>query len=88
MKTTPAKIATENQAASPAEPAFPSVRYFQIHFEYLHDTIDDLKKQVNKANQQIAELQQQLQAGSAAAGIGGTGYAGERKAPPSNFRQS
>lgn len=50
------KISPETLDAS-----FPSARYFQVHFEYLHETINDLKQQINQANQQIAELQQQLQ---------------------------
>ncbi|PPC91241.1 MAG: hypothetical protein CTY34_04735 [Methylobacter sp.] len=40
---------------------FPNARYFQIHFQYLHEIIGDLKVQVDKANQQIAELQLQIQ---------------------------
>ncbi|MEC4748531.1 hypothetical protein [Methylomicrobium sp. Wu6] len=46
---------------SPPEQPFPSARYFQIHFQYLHETIGDLRLQVEKANQQIAEMQLQLQ---------------------------
>lgn len=39
---------------------FPNARYFQIHFQYLHEIIGDLKVQVDKANQQITELQLQI----------------------------
>jgi hypothetical protein len=84
MKTTSAKAPSDNQALSPVEPGFPSIRYFQIHFEHLHDTIDELKKQINQANRQIAELQQQLQGRSETANIGSMGYVGECKVSPSD----
>jgi cell division protein FtsB len=41
---------------------FPSARYFQVHFEYLHEIIRDLKAQIDTANQQIMVMQAQLQA--------------------------
>lgn len=40
--------------------AFPSARYFQIHFQYLQEIIGDLRVQVDNANRQIAELHAQL----------------------------
>lgn len=52
LKVNPLQASTE----------FPNARYFQIHFQYLHEIIGDLKVQVDKANQQIAELQLQIQA--------------------------
>jgi len=47
---------TENEAG--ADRHFPSSRYFQIHFEHLYELIDDLKRQLEKTNQQVAALQQ------------------------------
>lgn len=40
--------------------AFPSARYFQVHFEYLHELLRDMKQQLDMLNQKIALLQQQL----------------------------
>lgn len=34
---------------------YPSTRYFQIHFQHLHDAIEILKQQVHEANRQIAQ---------------------------------
>jgi phage shock protein A len=42
-----------------ADMHFPSSRYFQIHFERLHEMIEDLKDQLEKTNQQIVALRQQ-----------------------------
>lgn len=81
MKILPLTKPIDNQTDSPIEPDFPSVRYFQIHFEYLHETIDELRRQVDQANQQIAELQQQLQGRSVLAGISPERYTGEDEAP-------
>ncbi|AMK77150.1 hypothetical protein A1342_20665 [Methylomonas methanica] len=66
--------------------SFPSARYFQVHFEYLHETINDLKQQVSHANQQIAELQEQLQAQSMGE-MPTVNYASDTK-PVGNLRQS
>lgn len=60
MKTNSEPTYLSSQLVSQKEPGFPTVRYFQIHFEHLHELIDDLRAQVQQANQQIAELQQQL----------------------------
>lgn len=43
-------------------PAFPSNRYFQIHFEYLHEIIGDLHQHIAETNQRMAQLQQRLDA--------------------------
>lgn len=51
----PAELAPEK-----LEAAFPSARYFQVHFEYLHETIAELKQQIETANRQIVELQRRL----------------------------
>jgi hypothetical protein len=66
--------------------SFPSARYFQVHFEYLHETISELKQQVSQANQQIAELQQQLQAHPLGE-MPTVNYAGDTQ-PTGNLRQS
>lgn len=39
---------------------FPSARYFQVHFQYLHEIISDLRNQIDLANRQITELQERL----------------------------
>lgn len=39
---------------------FPSAKYFQIHFQYLHEIIGDLSDRIDLANRQIAELQEQI----------------------------
>ncbi|WP_374090078.1 hypothetical protein [Methylomicrobium lacus] len=55
------KSSTSAEDLVPPEQKFPSARYFQIHFQYLQEIIGDLHLQMEKANQQIAELQRQLQ---------------------------
>lgn len=40
--------------------SFPSARYFQVHFEYLHELLRDMKQQLDVSNQKIDLLQQQL----------------------------
>lgn len=39
---------------------FPSVRYFQVHFEYLESQINETKQMSAKLQQQLAELQDRL----------------------------
>ncbi|MDD1621780.1 MAG: hypothetical protein LUQ11_09885 [Methylococcaceae bacterium] len=85
MKTNSETTFLDSQLVSSKEPGFPTVRYFQIHFEHLHELIDDLRMQIQQANQQIAELQQQLHGRSTLARIGPEGYGNERKAPPTNL---
>jgi cell division protein FtsB len=51
-----------NSAELRSNQHFPSARYFQVHFEYLHEIIRDLKAQIDTANQQLMEMQAQLQA--------------------------
>ncbi|WP_024300111.1 hypothetical protein [Methylomicrobium lacus] len=59
------KSSTSAEDLVPPEQKFPSARYFQIHFhfhfQYLQEIIADLHLQMENANQQIAELQRQLQ---------------------------
>lgn len=43
-------------------PVFPSPRYFQVHFEYLHEIIGGLQQQVAEANRRMLLLQQRLDA--------------------------
>lgn len=43
-----------------ADVPFPSSRYFQVHFEYLYELIDDLKQQLEKTNRQIAALKRHV----------------------------
>ncbi len=60
MNTKPLERPQDIDARSPKKNAFPSARYFQVHFEYLHELISDMKKQLEVSNQQIALLQQRL----------------------------
>lgn len=46
------------EAADGGEPAYPSSRYFQIHFQHLHQLIEGLKEQVQETNRQLAEIRQ------------------------------
>lgn len=62
MNNKPTRTKAKKLTAEALEASFPSSRYFQVHFEYLHETINDLKQQIGTANQKIADLQQQLQA--------------------------
>ncbi len=62
MRTRRSNSKPEQAKPETAESAFPSARYFQVHFEFLHESINDLKQQLNKANQQIADLQHKLEA--------------------------
>lgn len=39
---------------------FPSSRYFQIRFEYLHEVLAELKRQLDEANSQIVALHARL----------------------------
>lgn len=48
--------------STPSAPPFPSSRYFQIHFEYLHEIIGGLQQHVAETNRQMALLQQRLDA--------------------------
>lgn len=59
IRQSPTKL--KKNAVDNLDACFPSARYFQVHFEYLYETINELKQQVYEANQQIAILQQQLQ---------------------------
>lgn len=63
-----------------AADSFPSARYFQIHFEHLHEMIGDLRQQIGQANQQIAELQRQLQSNGDLDEMGAVGYQTESPA--------
>jgi hypothetical protein len=40
---------------------YPSPRYFQIHFQYLHELIESLQAQVKETNQHIALQNEILQ---------------------------
>jgi hypothetical protein len=56
---------TKVQDSKSSEPVdnqhFPSARYFQVHFDYLHEIIGDLKTRIDITNQQIMAMQEQLQ---------------------------
>ena len=40
---------------------YPSTRYFQIHFQFLHEQIENLKEQLQEANSHIAAQNEILQ---------------------------
>ncbi|MBD9354297.1 hypothetical protein [Methylomonas albis] len=86
MKTRRSRSKLDKMSPEALDASFPSARYFQVHFEYLHETINDLKQQISHANQQIAGLQQQLQAHSLEE-MPKVNYASETK-PAGNLRQS
>jgi len=86
MKTRRSRSKADSMSQEALDASFPSARYFQVHFEYLHETINDLKQQVNQANQQITELRQQLHAG-ALSDIGAANYVADSQSV-SNLRQS
>lgn len=46
------------KATDGEEAAYPSARYFQVHFQHLHQLIESLKEQVQEANRQLAEIKQ------------------------------
>ncbi|MDT4330645.1 hypothetical protein ACQE3E_00340 [Methylomonas sp. MED-D] len=70
----------DGDALAVTSDSFPSARYFQIHFEYLHEMIGDLRQQIGQANQQIAELQRQLRSDVDLDEMGSVGYQGESQA--------
>ncbi|MCQ8115957.1 MULTISPECIES: hypothetical protein [Methylomonas] len=86
MKTRRSRTKLDKMSPEALDACFPSARYFQVHFEYLHETISELKQQVTQANQQIAELQQQLQAHSLGE-MPTVNYAADTKST-GNLRQS
>ncbi|MGZ4958529.1 MAG: hypothetical protein ACXV7J_04705 [Methylomonas sp.] len=81
MKLLSTKLPLSSQPHSHPEPVFPSARYFQIHFDHLHETIDELRRQVDQANQQIAELQQHLHIKPALLDADVDDYAGKDEIP-------
>ena len=54
------ETAEKNGVDRTAGPAFPSARYFQIRFEYLHEVLTDLKGRLDEANAQIVALHARL----------------------------
>lgn len=50
-----------DKADSPEGPPFPSARYFQIRFEYLHEVLTEMKQQLEEANLQIRALHARLE---------------------------
>lgn len=60
MKSRHSRSGPADSPVDKVESGFPSARYFQVHFEYLHESIGELKRQIEIANRQIAELQQRL----------------------------
>jgi hypothetical protein len=61
MKTPPSKPKgrrAADRAATPDEPEFPSVRYFQIHFEHLEGLLLDTRQHLDALRQQLSEVRQ------------------------------
>jgi hypothetical protein len=46
------------------ETAFPSARYFQVHFQHLSQLIENLQLQLQETNRQLNELRQAQQPSS------------------------
>ncbi|WP_077730509.1 hypothetical protein [Methylocaldum sp. 14B] len=44
------------QADAPVPPAFPSARYFQIHFEQLYQLIHELREKLDATARELAQL--------------------------------
>lgn len=40
--------------------ALPLPRYFQMHFEYIHDNTQELREQVNQLSQTLAHLENKM----------------------------
>ena len=40
---------------------YPSTRYFQIHFQYLHELIESLKEHISESNRKIAAQNEIIQ---------------------------
>jgi uncharacterized membrane protein len=50
---------TESPKSGPdQEVACPSERYFQVHFQYLHEIIGDLQHQLHETSRLLAELKE------------------------------
>ncbi|MEQ1635732.1 MAG: hypothetical protein ABL903_03510 [Methylococcales bacterium] len=60
MYPNPLEMPVEINRKSSRQNAFPSARYFQIHFDYLHELMQEMKKQLEASNQKITLLQQQI----------------------------
>lgn len=50
----------KNAADRTVGPTFPSARYFQIRFEYIHEVLTELKRQLDEANAQMVALHARL----------------------------
>lgn len=55
-----AKKQAAQEVPLPPDSDYPSTRYFQVHFQYLYETLESLKEQVQEANRQIAAQNQAL----------------------------
>ena len=61
MQTEPLQLPTiVKTKTTQKSAAFPSASYFQQHFEYLYELINNLKNQLDLANEKINQLQHQL----------------------------
>ena len=45
---------------SPGSTPFPSARYLQIRFEYVHEVLDELRHQLDQTNAQLIALRTRL----------------------------
>jgi len=41
--------------------SLPLPRYFQMHFEYIHDNTQELKAQINQLTQKLASMENKLE---------------------------
>ncbi len=56
----PAPSAGQLAVADDVSPLFPSARYFQIHFQQLHENTEALRREVNDLQRCVATLEAKL----------------------------
>lgn len=54
------EYAANKQARNHVDALFPLPRYFQVHFEHIHNINTDVQKQVNQLNRQVDEVNAKL----------------------------
>ena len=58
MTITPVKNEESAELSATGGEAFPSARYFQVHFEHLEKLLDDTRSCLDALRRQVAEVQQ------------------------------
>lgn len=57
----PAQQPTQSVSESAPAEHFPSARYFQVHFQYLHENNQLLQSQLNQLTRQVEQLTNKLE---------------------------